>query len=275
MEATSNKQNIISLIQLRPNEEDIIVDGSSDLFTIIRTLAPLQLVVGSTYHDIPSNKLLFIGPGLRIKLVKPTAEAGYRVTFPDSFYDRSNKDAEMLYSRLFFDHAAEIQIVDAVRPPEEVRHVLNFRAQMFAEKSLPLYHAALKNHIESLLLEGLLGLPDVPDDIHGSMLSDRNLVNSFIVILHRNYKQESTVNFYADALHVTARKLSKACIDVFDRTAKQIILETIARRAINYIENSTLSISQIAFEMGFSDESNFRRFIKKHTGKTALSFRTN
>lgn len=275
MEATSTKQNIISLIQLRANDEEMIVDGSSDLFTIIRTLAPLQLVVGSTYHEIPTNKLLFIGPGLRIKLVKPTTEAGYRVTFPDSFFDRSNKDAEMLYSRLFFDYEAEMQVVDAIRPQDEVRHVLHFRAPLFAEKGIALYHAALKNHIESLLLEGLLGLPDVIEEVQGTVRSDRNLVNSFIVMLHRNYKQESSVNFYADALHVTARKLSKACQEIFDRTAKQIILETVARRAINYIEHSTLSISQIAFEMGFSDESNFRRFIKKHTGKTALNFRTN
>ncbi|MFD2597178.1 helix-turn-helix transcriptional regulator [Sphingobacterium griseoflavum] len=274
MEVIPHNESIISLLLLRSDSEEILVDGSVDLFTIIRTLAPLDLVVGSVHYSIPANKLLFIGPGIAIKVIQATSEAGYRITFPDSFFDRSSKDAEILYSRLFFDYNTKMQVVNAIRPPEEVRHVLDVRAPLFARKSKALYDAAMKNHIESLLLEGLLGLPEVPDAYPTDQLSDRNLVNSFIVMLHRCYKKEHTVHFYANALHVTPRKLSRACQATYEQTAKEIILETLGKRAVNFIQSSTLSISQIAFELGFTDESNFRRFLKKQTGKTALSFRT-
>lgn len=272
MKSKSEKQSIISIIQLALQEETI-VDGSSDLFTIIRTLAPLTVRVSGKPYEIDEDKLVFIGPGKVIKLIEPKEDSGYRLTFPENYFDRNNRDAELLFSRLFFDYEHDIHVVDAVRSREEVRQIINFRVRMFAERSAELYHAALKNHIESVLLEGLLGIPDAVEGIDRSSLSDLNLANNFLILVHRYCKQQISATFYADMLNVTPRKLSKAAQEIFGKSAKHIISDTAAKKAINYIQHSNLSISQIAFEMGFTDESNFRRFIKKQTGKTALEFR--
>jgi len=54
---------------------------------------------------------------------------------------------------------------------------------------------------------------------------------------------------------------------VLGKTAKHIIIEKLikeCRKALNF-SNST--ISEISYELGFSNEGNFTNFIKKHTGK--------
>lgn len=273
MKSSIEEINIISLKKIYAEQHALLADGNGDQFVVIRTLQRIKLDVGIQQYDIPANKLVFISPVKLIKFHKTEEDSGYCVIFSASFFSRSDKDAEMLYSRLFFDHQEDIQITDAIRSTDEVNEVLNHRVHLFAEKGEVLYNAALRNHIESLLIEGLFGLPEFLPLPAGDRISDRSLVNALLILVNKNVKEHSHVSYYANELHVTPRKLSLSCRKVFNKTAKQIISDTTLKKIINLIQHSHLSISQIAFEMGFSDESNFRRFLKKQTGKTAMELR--
>ena len=44
-------------------------------------------------------------------------------------------------------------------------------------------------------------------------------------------------------------------------------------RAISYMQTSTLSLTEIAYLTGFSDQSHFTRIFKKHTGKNPLVYK--
>lgn len=273
MKSSLEEINIISLNKIYADQDVWLGDEKTDQFVVIRTLAPISLRIGLQPYYVPENKLIFISPGKLIRLENMDEDSGYCVFFAADFFDRSDKEAEILYSRLFFDYQEDIQITDAIRSAAEVNEVLNKRVHLFAEKGEVLYNAALRNHIESILIEGLFGLPELLPLPSGEQLSDRSLVNALLILVNKNAKEHSDVSYYANALHVTPRKLSGCCQKVFNKTAKKIISETVLKKIINLIQYSNLSISQIAFEMGFTDESNFRRFLKKQTGKTATELR--
>ncbi|WP_437920395.1 helix-turn-helix domain-containing protein [Sphingobacterium sp. LRF_L2] len=272
MKKNLEKINIFTLTALF-SQTNASLGEIKDLFLVIRTLGPLALSIGQIHYHIPANKLVFISPGNLIAPLTRMETKGYGVTFSASFFDRSDKDSEILYSRLFFDYEKQVQITDSISSEEEAKDILKNRVPAFARKSKILYHALLRKHIESILLEGLFSLPEQSYETTAGGYSDRSLGNAFLVLVNKYCKEQTKVSYYADLLNVTPRKLSTACQQIFGQTAKQIISETLVKKAINYFQHSNLSISQIAFEMGFSDESNFRRFIKTHTGKTALSFR--
>ncbi len=273
MKSSLEEINIISLKKIYADQQALLADPKDDQFVVIRTLGEIDLYIGAQPYHVPADKLIFISPGKLIRFDNIDENSGYCVLFSATFFDRSDRDAEMLYSRLFFDYQEDIQITDAMRSVEEVNEIVNHRVRLFAEKGPVLYNAALRNHIESMLIEGLFGLPELLPLPAGDRLADRSLVNALLILVNRNVKKQSHVSYYANELHVTPRKLSICCRKVFNKTAKQIISDTILKKVINLLQHSGLSISQIAFEMGFTDESNFRRFLKKQTGKTAMELR--
>jgi AraC-like DNA-binding protein len=58
------------------------------------------------------------------------------------------------------------------------------------------------------------------------------------------------------------------------RSFQQLLDETRHEIALGYIEQSRLSITEIAFMLGFSDLSNFIRAFKRWTGKSPTEFRS-
>jgi AraC-like DNA-binding protein len=55
---------------------------------------------------------------------------------------------------------------------------------------------------------------------------------------------------------------------VLGKPAKQVIVEKLVSESTKLLRYSNYTISQIAFEIGFTNEANFTNFIKKNTGKT-------
>lgn len=59
-----------------------------------------------------------------------------------------------------------------------------------------------------------------------------------------------------------------------ENTSFQLLLDQVrARRAIDYLQQTRLPLSSIAYVLGFNDPSNFRRSFQRWTGKSPLQFR--
>ncbi len=56
----------------------------------------------------------------------------------------------------------------------------------------------------------------------------------------------------------------------YGKSAKQLIIEKVKFECEKAIKFSNLTMSEIAFDLGFSDEGNFTNFVKKHCGKNHL-----
>ncbi|WNW02394.1 AraC family transcriptional regulator [Tenacibaculum sp. HL-MS23] len=95
----------------------------------------------------------------------------------------------------------------------------------------------------------------------------------FLDLLNENFKSERSVQFYADVLCITSGYLSKVLKEVSGKTANQLIDEAVILEAKLLLNNPILSISEIAENLQFSDQSFFGKFFKKHTGLSPTAFR--
>ena len=76
----------------------------------------------------------------------------------------------------------------------------------------------------------------------------------------------------AQALHTSGRSLRRHFSDL--GTSYQQVLDEVRKRlALQYLSTTHLPLYEIAFLLGFSDPSNFRRAFKKWTGKTPGDYR--
>ncbi|WP_165585109.1 helix-turn-helix domain-containing protein [Chryseobacterium sp. FH2] len=225
----------------------------------------IELEVENITHSIKGGNIAFIGPQKQIVFGRAKGEEIYVIAFSSSFYERSTKDSLFLNSQLFFNYDSDIFIAPFINI-EQMRVVFMGRMQNFQLKDESLYVSAAHNAIERLILDAFLHIPtdSIKKDIKFDYL---HYVNRFKVLLQRDYKKDKKVSYYASELNITARKLTEMTEYVLGQTAKHVIIEKIINECKKALIFSGSTISEIAYELGFSDEGNFSNFIKKHTGK--------
>lgn len=99
------------------------------------------------------------------------------------------------------------------------------------------------------------------------------MVNKFKLILQRDFKIAKKMSHYANGLNITSHKLTEITVYITKKSAKQIIIEKLISECEKAIHLNNKTFSEISNELGFSDESNFSNFIKKHTGKNPSEIR--
>lgn len=86
-------------------------------------------------------------------------------------------------------------------------------------------------------------------------------------------RTEREVSFYADQLHVTAKYLSDTIKRVTGTSVSTYINRAAAAIIKSYLDDNSLSITQIADEMQFTTVSYFSRYCVKHLGMSPARYR--
>ena len=88
----------------------------------------------------------------------------------------------------------------------------------------------------------------------------------FMALLESHYREEHSVGYYADRLHLTARYVSACVKSVTGKPAIEIIADKLMLHARKSLQNEDKTISQISYELGFSNQSAFGKFFRTHEG---------
>lgn len=99
------------------------------------------------------------------------------------------------------------------------------------------------------------------------------ITNKFKELIYTNIKTHHQVNYYASLLNVTPNHLNKSVKSVTGKSAAKWIEETILLEAKYLLYQTTLSVSEIAMQVGHEDHSYFSRFFKKHESITPVQYR--
>jgi len=95
----------------------------------------------------------------------------------------------------------------------------------------------------------------------------------FQSLLDKHVLEHKKVNFYAEKLHITPRKLGETLKSILNKTTTEVISNRLlieCKRQLIYSKNS---ITEIAYELGFEDNSYFTKFFKKLTNMTPKEYR--
>lgn len=101
------------------------------------------------------------------------------------------------------------------------------------------------------------------------------LLKHFDKYIEQYYIEKRLPKDYALLLFVTPNHLNAVCKKVRGMSAGEVIRNRVLLECKRLLTNSSLSISEIAYALNFTDNSYFSRFIKKHTGKSPEVFRKN
>ena len=99
------------------------------------------------------------------------------------------------------------------------------------------------------------------------------LLRSFQELLENNFRTIRLPKEYASLLHVTPNYLNALTHDLLGKTAGCLIRDRILLEAKRLLTNANMSISEIAYDLNFQDNSYFNRFFKKYVHITPDEFR--
>jgi AraC family transcriptional regulator, transcriptional activator of pobA len=99
------------------------------------------------------------------------------------------------------------------------------------------------------------------------------LLRSFQQLIDKDYRSIRLPKEYADLLYVTPNHLNALCQDLLGKTAGDLIRDRVLLEAKRLLTNADMTVTEIAYDLNFQDNSYFNRFFKKNVGMTPDDFR--
>ena len=98
---------------------------------------------------------------------------------------------------------------------------------------------------------------------------------NFMLSLFRFYRKERDVSFYARMQHITPRYVSAIIKEKTGDSALQWIVRMVITEAKQLLEESDLSIKEIADQLNFPTQSFFGKYFKQYVGVSPKEYRNN
>lgn len=135
------------------------------------------------------------------------------------------------------------------------------------------------NTIESLRLLTRLFFLNLGWFIHGTAIEKEtkehqsDVMKRFLILVKNNYKEERTVEFYADKMNMTAKYMTTLIKKASGKSALQWIQEYVILDAKAQLSTTMNSVKHISFDLNFPTQSFFGRYFKRATGMSPSDYR--
>lgn len=100
-----------------------------------------------------------------------------------------------------------------------------------------------------------------------------NTLRNMEVLVQEYYREEKSVQFYADKLNITSKHLNRIAKYTIGKTASEIISERVILEAKRLLVHTGDSLTDIGFLLGYEDYAYFSRMFKLKTGSLPSNFR--
>ncbi|TXK46802.1 helix-turn-helix domain-containing protein [Pontibacter qinzhouensis] len=218
-------------------------------------------------YALQAGRLFFVRPG-QAHQRQARQEQGILVSFSEEFLQTTGTNAHdvlVLFGSLYQHPYLDLppQLLHTV---EQLAHLMELELQ----KPLPDW-AILSRYLYILLRYLLLESVQIIKQLTPPRHSERLFQLSHLV--EEYFREHRPITFYADALAITPKHLNSLCRKYLNTTVADMQHERLLLESKRLLYFSSLSVKEIAFELGFEDASYFVRFFKRLTSTTPMQFR--
>lgn len=225
---------------------------------------------GSAQHDIDfnsykakSSSVHFVAPDNVHLLLREKHSKGFSIQFTGGYFSD-----ELLEKLPFNRYPPLLKLTN-----DELKKVLYLTEQIRNELS---QNFNLRNSIVCAYAEAIMIL--LVRRAAASNTGETSATPSphperFKSLIKQHFKQHHTVEYYAGLLSISSKHLIEICKTQTGKTPLKLIQETLISEAKRQLFHTSLSIKEIAYELGFDDPANFSKYFKTATGYSPLAYR--
>jgi AraC family transcriptional activator of pobA len=276
---------LVSVIELGSVNADFLSISGNMIFDFyciaLKHNFNLKVKHGQQPYDFDEGIMSFLAPGQVFRLEQDTAETGNKIAgwmiliHPDFLWNTNL--AKNIKDYLFFGYSVNEALFLSEKEEATILEVMqNIRRE---------YQTNIDRFSHDIILANLELLLNYTDRFYNRQFLTRKTDNHQILkrletLLEEYFSQEKpgqlgmpTVQDISDKLNISRNYLSSLLKITTGRNTQQHILDKLVEIGKERISTTTLSVSEIAYELGFVHPQSFSRMFKTQTGLSPLAFR--
>lgn len=250
---------------------------SHDFYTIICFFTGDGIgIVDFNEYKIAPNTIFFLPPGQLYRYINLKDFSGIICVFSDDFLNNMSLKVRNLVKQNFFSIHGGASVCHIF--PENAAF-LNEDCQRMLDRMI---HPKEKNihadYMATLLSQFLFDVLENGKWVETQNYTDDSIEYQvyieFMECVEHNFKKLHTTASYVELLSPSLSTLNKYITHVSGKTPARLINERIVLEAKRMLyERTDMRINEIAYDLGFKDNSNFVKFFKSHVGMPPIEFR--
>lgn len=234
---------------------------------------------GRNTYDFQEGSMVFIKPGQVLTYdghLSKAEDPGWALLFhPDLI--RKSELVKTIDNYSFFSY----DLTEALHISDEEKHSLN----EILNKIEGEYRQNIDRHSQKLIISNIKLLLDYCTRYYDRQFYTRSNLNQDVLVRFEHILKEyfdqgnqlstgiPTVGFCGEALNMSPKYLSDLLKRETGKNAKTHIDDFLLNRAKNRLLNSTVSISEIAYDLGFEYSQHFSKLFKAKAGISPSEYR--
>jgi AraC family transcriptional regulator, transcriptional activator of pobA len=247
----------------------------------LKRMKGIKYKYGQQYYDFDNDGVLyFVAPNqvVQFEFEEKNDEkpSGWAILIhPDFLWNTTLANINEKYD--FFDYSLN----EALFLSEKEETILNGIIENIKQE----YHSNIDNFSKQIITthtENLLSYSNrfynrqfiTREKAHHSILEQlENLFKNYFSNIDEVFKGIPTVQYLASELNISPKYLSRLLKSLTGQSAQQFIHEKLIEKAKEKLSTTELTISEIAYELGFEHPQSFSRLFKSKSGVSPLEFR--
>ncbi|MVT10334.1 helix-turn-helix domain-containing protein [Chitinophaga tropicalis] len=264
-------------INIRALPAGIIFDGYS--IAVKRGTAGIRMMYGQQQYDFDAGVMLFTAPNqvIRIEATQNSdvAHSGWILFIhPDFLWNTSLAKTIKRYE--YFGYSVN----EALFLSNKEENIINTIIQNIQQE----YHSNIDNFSQGIVIAHLETLLSYAERFYHRQFITRKKANHQVLDrleeLLNDYLNDDvitkglpTVQYLSGKLNISVSYLSRMLKVLTGQTTQQHIHEKLIEKAKEKLSTTDLSVSEIAYQLGFEHSQTFSRLFKSKTNQSPLEFR--
>ena len=226
--------------------------------------SPLKLEMHDLFVKMPYDSFIFCDSSAEVSSLHLLAEKNYFdeiLSQGDQKWDASTMD---IFSSFPVFHLDETKTASFFQSLENIRRSI-LQSHLYKGEIIK-----YQIHILQLMLAELISGNEV--NTHDLKHKD-NILKIFLHLASRNFKKERQIQFYADRMNITSTYLSRVVKELTGNTVFSYLSNFLYNEICIQLKTTDKTISEIADELNFSDQSALTNFFRTKASMSPLSYR--
>lgn len=258
--------------QTHTQETSIVI--KQGFFFLLVTNGTILITDAFHRYTLSENHLLVLTPSTESVLSNANYNLSISALYIAPDYFDSLPDGQPVYNQVA-RYLGNYQL-PIFRLSDSQTAYLEKTMSLFSEQlvSMQLYRDGVIRHLCSfLLLQITEALCQENHNTPVCVKRSNEIFRNFKKLLVYHYRENHSIQFYADQLHISTTYLSRIVKGLTGHTVCFHVSELLCADARKLLECTDMDIKEIADYLGFSDQSVFGKFFIRKTGLSPLKFR--
>ncbi|TYQ00180.1 helix-turn-helix protein [Tenacibaculum adriaticum] len=275
--------SVVLVPELHLADVEIWKRFSTDFYTIsLKNNIQSKVKYGQQYYDFDTGTMTFIAPK-QVQTIErdetntynETIGTGYVLMFHFDFL-KKHPLATTIKNYVFFAYTVNEALHLSEREEKDI-------VEIFQKIQTEYQH--IDRHTQDIILSQIDLLLNYSNRFYERQFITRKAVNNDLLskmeqLLNAYFEKEQTIDkglptvrYLAEQLNVSPRYLSDMLHSLTGQSTQQHIHEKLIEKAKEKLSTTNLSVSEIAYQLGFEQSQSFSRLFKSKSGMSPLKFR--